>query len=160
MFKYVDLWDMDGTIVDSSHRYQTAPCGTKIDLDHWRENSKYAYSDKLLPMALVYRARLSDPSVYTAIATARVISTPDRCFVRDFLGEPRRFIHRLGDDDQRKGVELKYKGIRPLFNLKPFENAVVRFYEDNLTYLHGVCDLLEADGIPCERYYVPSVQGH
>jgi len=50
------IFDLDGTVVDTSHRYRDLPCG-KIDLDYWFDNStpeKIAL-DKLLPLANVWR---------------------------------------------------------------------------------------------------------
>ena len=40
MIKRFAIYDMDGTIVDSSHRYRTqiTPQGEKIDLQFWRDH--------------------------------------------------------------------------------------------------------------------------
>ena len=36
MIKKIKIYDLDGTLLDSSHRYRAV--GGKIDLAHWREN--------------------------------------------------------------------------------------------------------------------------
>lgn len=162
MIKFIDCFDMDGTIVDSTHRYRTKIVNgeEKIDLQYWLDNEHKAMDDKLLPMADHYRECLADSASYAMIATARVINEPDQMFINNILGKPQRLVSRNGRTDTRKGVEMKLAGIRPLLNLKNFQNAIFRFYEDNLEYLHGVCDRVEALGFQTERIYVPSKQGH
>lgn len=152
--KRVAIYDMDGTIVDSSHRYRTAACGTKIDLEYWRANEYRAYDDSLLPLAEQYKADLLDPECYVIIATARVMQEPDFRFVKEKLGVPDYFISRQAGDNQSGGT-LKIKGLQKFFNLKNFKNASKVFYEDNTSYLKAVCDKFGIQGV-----YIPSVQGH
>lgn len=153
--KRIEIYDMDGTIVDSSHRYRTDETGTKIDLQFWRDNEFRAYDDGLLPLAAKYKADLADPECYVIIATARIIRDEDMRFIRDKLGMPNHIISRRGDNDNRSGGDLKVKGLKRFFNLKNFKNAKATFYEDNTAYLKKVCDYFNITGV-----YVPSVQGH
>lgn len=152
----VAIYDMDGTIVDSSHRYRTIvdENGERIDLDHWRENEYRAMDDKLLPMADQYKKDLADPNCYVIIATARVMHEPDWQFVKEILGEPDYFISRK-DGDSQSGKTLKINGLARFFNLVNFKNAEFVFYEDNISYLKAVCDRFNIRGV-----YIPSVQGH
>jgi hypothetical protein len=150
----VEIFDMDGTIVDSTHRYRTMPCGTKIDLEFWRENQHNAMNDKLLPLAAFYQECLNDPECYTIIATARVMNEPDYQFVREILGMPDYLISRK-DGDSISGGKLKINGLQKFFNLRNFQNATFTFYEDNTTYLKSVCDRFNIKGV-----YIPSNQGH
>lgn len=154
--KRVAIYDMDGTIVDSSHRYRTIvdDKGERIDLDYWRENEYRAMDDKLLPMATQYHADLADPECYVIIATARVMNAPDWQFVREVLGEPDYFISRRAGDTQ-SGKTLKINGLARFFNLVNFKGADFVFYEDNVAYMKAVCDRFNIRGV-----YVPSVQGH
>ena len=154
--KRVAIYDMDGTIVDSSHRYRTIvdENGERIDLDYWRENEYRAMDDGLLPMAKQYKIDLLDPECYVIIATARVMNEPDWQFVREILGEPDYFISRPKDSDI-SGKTLKINGLAKFFNLLNFKNAEFVFYEDNIHYLKAVCDRFNIRGV-----YVPSVQGH
>ena len=152
----VAIYDMDGTIVDSSHRYRTIvdDTGEKIDLEFWRENQYNAMNDSLLPMAEQYRADLFDENCYVIIATARVMNAPDWQFVKEILGEPDYFISR-NDGDSQSGKTLKINGLAKFFNLTNFKNADFVFYEDNISYLKAVCDRFNIRGV-----YIPSVQGH
>lgn len=154
--KRVAIYDMDGTIVDSSHRYRTITDehGTRIDLDHWRENSYRAMEDSLLPMFEQYCSDIADPECYVIIATARVMNAPDWEFVNNVLGMPDYFISRKAGSDI-SGKTLKINGLAKFFNLRNFKSADVVFYEDNISYLKAVCDRFNIRGV-----YIPSVQGH
>jgi hypothetical protein len=154
--KRIRIYDMDGTIVCSLHRYRTVidERGERIDLDYWRENEYRALDDSLLPLAEQYRADLADPETYTIIATARVLGEPDREFIRDTLGEPDYIVSRKRGDTQ-SGRTLKIGGLAKFFNLVNFQTDDVVFYEDNIEYLKAVCDRFGIRGV-----YIPSKQGH
>ena len=156
--KRVRIYDMDGTIVCSLHRYRTTfdSAGIeRIDLGYWRENEYRALNDSLLPLAEQYRADLKDPDCFVIIATARVLRGPDWQFIRETLGMPDHVISR-SDGDARSGALLKVLGLKKLFSLKQFQGVSdVIFYEDNVNYLKSVCDHFGFTGV-----YVPSQQGH
>lgn len=152
----VSIYDMDGTIVCSLHRYKTIvdDNGERIDLDYWRQNEYRAMDDSLLPLAAQYRQDLQDENTFVIIATARVLREADNEFIKSVLGEPDYTISRV-DGDTTSGGKLKIAGLTKFFNLKPFQNAEFTFYEDNTTYLKAVCDRFNIRGV-----YVPSKQGH
>jgi hypothetical protein len=150
----IKIYDMDGTIVDSTHRYKTLDCGTKIDLQYWRDNEYLAYNDSLLPLAEQYKQDIQNPECYVIIATARIIRDEDMRFIRDKLGMPNHIISRK-ENDSRSGGLLKVLGLKKFFNLKNFKQAKAVFFEDNVTYLKTVCDYFKIEGV-----YIPSNQGH
>jgi len=152
MIKEVKIYDMDGTIVCSLHRYNVID--GKIDLQYWRDNQHKAYNDSLLPLAKQYQEDLKNPDIYVIIATARVLGEPDLKFIEDKLGKPDYIISRK-DGDSTSGGLLKIRGLQKFFNLKNFQNAIFTFYEDNTTYLKTVCDKFNIRGV-----YIPSKQGH
>lgn len=155
--KRVSIYDMDGTIVDSSHRYRTITCpqgNIRIDLDYWRNNQHRAYDDKFLPLAEQYQQDLKDPECYVIIATAREMHEPDYRFVKEKLGLPHALISRP-HGSSIKGTTLKINGLAKFFNLKNFQGAEFTFYEDNVDYLKAVCDRFNIRGV-----YIPSVQGY
>ena len=154
--KKVSIYDMDGTIVDSLHRYRTiiSDNGERIDLDYWRENEYRAMGDSLLPLAEQYKSDLRDETCYVIIATARVLRDADNQFIREILGEPDYIISRR-DGDTISGGKLKINGLAKFFNLNSFKDAEFTFYEDNVNYLKAVCDRFNIRGV-----YVPSKQGH
>jgi len=152
----VSIYDMDGTIVDSLHRYRTiiGDNGERIDLDYWRENEYRAMDDSLLPLAEQYKTDLRNENCFVIIATARVLRDADNQFIAEILGEPDYIISRK-DGDTVSGGKLKIAGLAKFFNLLNFKDAEFTFYEDNITYLKAVCDRFDIRGV-----YVPSKQGH
>lgn len=157
MIEKIHIYDMDGTVVSSLHRYRTKMVNNRvtIDLDYWLENEHRAMDDSLLPHAAQYQADLKDPSVYVVIATARVLRFGDLWFINNVLGMPDHIISRNGRGDSRGGADMKIKGLRKLLNLKQFQGKELHFWEDNLSYLSKVCEATGA--IP---HHVPSAQGH
>ena len=159
MIKRVAIYDMDGTIVDSSHRYRTilTDSGERIDIGYWRDNQHLAMLDGLLPLAEKYKLDCMDAECFTIIATARVMNQPDYDFVREILGSPDYIVSRTNDDFQ-SGSTLKINGL-----IQAFKNANISlctmddvvFYEDNVQYLKAVCDYFNIRG-----EYIPSKQGH
>lgn len=152
--KKVAIYDMDGTIVCSLHRYRTID--NKIDLQYWRDNEYLAGNDSLLPLAEQYKKDLADNDTFVIIATARVLHDADREFINNVLGKPNHIISRKNGDNRSGGL-LKILGLNKLFSLKQFatakKNAI--FYEDNTSYLKAVCDYFNITGV-----YIPSKQGH
>lgn len=159
MIKHIHIYDMDGTIVSSSHRYKLVSTENRIDLDHWRKHDveKYINKDSLLPHAAQYKADIKNPFVYVIIATARACNQGDANYkyIEKHLGMPDKFIHRQGVNDNRGGAQLKVEAIKPLLNLKQFKNAAIHVWEDNKDYLNYLCQKLNA--VP---HYVPSTQGY
>lgn len=157
MIKRVSIYDMDGTIVDSLHRYRTLIDDNgieKIDLEYWRANEHLAYDDSLLPLAESYRRDIADSSCYVIIATARILRDADYRFISEKLGNPNHIISRKEGSNISGGL-LKINGLKKFFNLKNFKNAAWTFYEDNTSYLKAVCDYFNITGV-----YIPSKQGH
>ena len=155
MYKEIHIYDMDGTIVCSMHRFKTLPNG-KIDLNYWIENCtpEKVAKDSLLPLAAQYQAQLADPEIYVVIATARVIEAADMAYIENVLGMPNKIVSRNGCSDSRKGADMKIAGLRYLNNLKQFKGAVKHFYEDNKDYLFPVANVLNAT-----PHFIPSQQG-
>ena len=72
------IFDLDHTVVDSSHRQATRPDGS-LDLDHWRENStaKLIERDTLLPLAHEWRKIQRKGNAKIIVCTARVMGPAD-----------------------------------------------------------------------------------
>lgn len=75
------IFDLDHTLIDSSHRKVTLPDGS-LDLDHWIENctAEKIAADGLLPLVNLYR-RLRTRGHEMIICTARVMSEYDYLFL-------------------------------------------------------------------------------
>lgn len=159
MIAQVNIFDCDGVLLDSSHRYSTKTREdgvTVIDLAHWIENEHRAYDDAPLPTALKeYAESLANPNAYTIIATAAVVCDRRIACLRDKIGLPDYIIGRNSRADTRGGAELKIAGLRKLLALKQFHGAELTMFEDNLSYLTKICKAFNCRGI-----YIPSIQGH
>lgn len=161
MITEVNVFDCDGVLLDSTHRYSTMQRddgATVINLQHWIDNEHRAYDDSPLPTALKeYGASLAHPNAYTIIATAAVVCDNRIKCLRDKIGLPDFIIGRKNREDTRGGAELKIAGLRKLLALKQFNDARhnMTMFEDNLSYLSKICKAFHCHGI-----YIPSNQGH
>jgi hypothetical protein len=159
MIKKIHIYDIDGTLISSSHRYKTAECGNRIDLSHWRkhDNANHIYKDSALPHMAQYKQDLLNPEIYVILATARACTPGDANYkyIARRMGNPNKFVHRQGIEDTRGGAELKISAIKPLLNLRQFKGAAVHIWEDNKDYLAEMVCHLKGIG-----HYVPSTQGH
>ena len=140
------IWDLDGTVIDSSHRYSTLANGD-IDLPRWiADNTKANIErDSLLPLARLMQSNYRQGDI-VIINTARVLGIHDHCFLADH-GIKANFILSRAIGDNRGDAEMKRAKLIALFaDLKiPFarwtRNAT--FYDDN----QGVLDMAEKIGI-------------
>ena len=75
------IFDLDGTVIDSSHRALANADGS-IDLNHWRENStaEMIAKDKLLPLANGWKA-IDRKRHQIVVMTARVMGIVDYTFL-------------------------------------------------------------------------------
>ena len=157
------IYDIDGVLLDSSHRYRTVLIGEgieKIDLDHWRKNEKHCKKDKPLELANGYKKRLNQKNAYVIIATSRIIKSRDYRAIRTKLGLPHALISR--NNDNQKGGMLKLHGILGIMDKAKLSHIKkIDIYEDNIEYLKIIADgLKNALGIIPNAHYITSNQGH
>lgn len=164
MIKKIKVYDMDGTFIDSSHRFRTDETGTKIDLDYWIANDipEKIFQDTFLDLKEWVVRDLQREDTFVIFATARACLPGDANYqyleMHDIF--PDLFIHRKGREDKRGGAQLKLAGIKPLLNLKPFKNATVHIYEDNIKYLQDMTIAIKELGFKTVGHFIPSRQGH
>ena len=140
------IWDLDGTVIDSTHRYSTLANGD-IDLPRWIADNTRANIEKdtLLPLSRLMQSnyRMGDIVI---INTARVLGVWDHCFLAE-NGIKAHFILSRALGDNRGDAEMKKAKLIALFSdLKiPFarwtRNAT--FYDDN----QGVLNMAKKIGI-------------
>ena len=129
MVKNISIFDMDGTIIDSSHRQATKPDGT-LNLDAWIENAtpEKISKDIVLPLAQQIRKR-QKAGDYVLICTARQMSFADFEFLQDNGICPDKIISRPLGNMEADG-SLKAKQLSKLFNLKQFAKASKIMFDD------------------------------
>ncbi len=105
------IFDLDHTVIDSSHRQLTREDGS-LDLDNWIENCtrEKIYADRLLPLARIMRKLIADDNHQVAICTARVLSKHDYDFLTDRGLFPDYILARQAGDSS-KDDKLKYRAI-------------------------------------------------
>lgn len=150
MIKKIHVYDLDGVLVDTSHRYRNLPNGS-IDLDYWlanRTKEKIA-RDTLLPLAAQYQADRNTSAIYTVICTARQSNLLDIDFILSQLGAPDRLLMRPIGNSERD-AQLKYKQLTRLFNSSLLTNLPSFFWDDNKINLAACRDLFT------DVFHVPS----
>ena len=105
------IFDLDHTVVDSSHRQATRPDGS-LDLDHWVEHStpKLIEQDTLLPLANQWR-KAQRKGATIVVCTARVMGAADYHYLtsRGLFAET--VISRRGGDRTPDDL-LKLRGLK------------------------------------------------
>ena len=144
------IFDLDGTVIDSSHRYRNKPCGS-IDLEYWIDNctAENIERDSLLPMADKMRS-LWARNEYVLVCTARAMEKPDFEFLNRHGLYADAILHRQGGSDMRSDADLKEQLIDKFLDEIGYiglDNPDIRvvMYEDNLT----VIDRLRTRGVIC-----------
>ena len=130
MQKPIYIFDLDGTVVDSSHRF-TGTAEGKVNLAKWIEDStrENIFKDSLLPLAKFMKALMkANQNVW--ICTARNMSKDDFDFLAENGIKAKTILCRK-DGDHRADAEMKTAKLKRLFNLKQFQNAEKIMFDDN-----------------------------
>ena len=138
------IFDLDDTVIDSSHRATLKADSLELDLDAWRRDSTYEniMNDKLLPLAGFMNDCIKSDNAYVWVCTARNMQQADHDFLAKWDLTPNLVLSRQLDDDTADDL-LKRKMIRKMLNLKPFRDCEVVFFDDkpkNLKALEDVVD--------------------
>ena len=137
--KKICIYDLDGTIIDSSHRARHDKNG-KLDLDHWKRNctKENIFRDDLLPMywQLVHDYKQGDIIV---ICTAREMSKYDFQYLHE-MGIYYDYIKHRGNSTSLD-YKLKRRLLNPFFNLRQFQKLEKFFYDDNQLNLGAISDM-------------------
>ncbi len=115
MIKNITIFDLDGTVIDSTHRQVTRSDGT-LDVANWLQNStpEKIFGDTVLPLAQQVNNNMT---------------FADFEFLMDNGINPDKIISRPIGDNTPDG-ELKAKQLKQLFNLKQFQKANKVMFDD------------------------------
>ena len=105
------IFDLDHTVVDSSHRQATRPDGS-LDLDHWVEHStpELIERDTLLPLANQWR-KAQRKGATIIVCTARVMGAADYHYLTSRGLYAETVISRRGGDRTPDDL-LKLRGLQ------------------------------------------------
>lgn len=151
MFRQLFVFDLDGVLVDTSHRYRNKPDGT-IDLDYWfaMRTPENIAKDTLLHHSRVYFEANADPRIYTIICTSRMYNVMDIEFIVGYLGAPNKLLMRPEDERLSPDGQLKRRQLQRIFNLKQFKGLPKFLWEDNKGNIEALHDIFD------NVTYVPS----
>ena len=130
--KNITIFDLDGTIIDSSHRQATLADGT-LNLPKWIENStpEKIFGDTVLPLATQVRRR-QKAGDYVMVCTARNMQDADFEFLQNEGICPDKIISRPKGNMEADGV-LKAKQLNSFLSLKQFQKASKIMFDDAAT---------------------------
>lgn len=139
------IFDLDGTVIDSSHRHVSKPDGS-VDLEHWRENStaEKIAADSLLPLARSMR-RIHAAGRHVIISTARVMSEHDIAYL-EANNLPYHALLSRAEGDCRPDADMKLDMVTSYVQAQGYKNLTAAncvMFDDNLKVLakmaqHGV----------------------
>jgi hypothetical protein len=110
----LNIFDLDGTVIDSSHRRQYNPDGT-LNLNAWRACSRETIMrDSLLPLARTMRELIASNKM-VAICTSRVLNETDWEYLEIHQILPRIIISRV-EGDTTPDAEFKTRELKWSFN--------------------------------------------
>ena len=141
------IFDLDGTVIDSTHRQATKADGS-LDLDHWFANNtaEKIMADSLLPLADSMRALMA-AGHKIVICTARAIQPADKIFLAVNRLAYDALLHReIGN--MESDASLKVRLLEEYFVSEGFNNAAQAkpiMFDDNLK----VIDAMLSIGIKC-----------
>jgi len=138
------IFDLDHTVIDSSHRQLTRPDGS-LDLDAWRANctADKINADTLLPLARTMRLAYAKGH-NVIICTARVLSRHDLTYLAD--NDLRYHVLLSRDEGDNTGdALLKRRALLSHFSGQPVARWARRsvFFDDN----QGVLKMAKSLGI-------------
>jgi len=134
------IYDLDGTIIDSSHRATHDEQGN-IDLANWKAKSTkdFIFQDSLLPLysQLIEDYKFGDMVI---LCTARNLGVWDWEYIYSHNIYFDRVISRP-NENMMKDAELKQNQLRYLFSLPCYKDKRKIFYDDNENNLKAIAEL-------------------
>ena len=138
------IFDLDHTVIDSSHRQLTRPDGS-LDLDAWRTNctAEKINADTLLPIAKIMRSAYAHGNT-VIVCTARVLSRHDLTYLADNNLRYHVMLSRAEGDNTGDAL-LKRRALLSHFRGQPVARWARRsvFFDDN----QGVLKMAKSLGI-------------
>ena len=134
------IFDLDGTIIDSSHRAKHDENGI-LDLEHWKQHSTkdFIFQDSLLPLYAKLQQVYKNGDM-VILCTAREIGKWDLEFIHFYNIYYDRIISRPIGNNTADHI-LKKAQCRYLFNLPCYRDMEKWFFDDNEANLDALCDL-------------------
>lgn len=129
--KRVVIFDLDETVVDSSHRTPNHPDGTlNLPLYLQMKTRENTMRDSLLPLARFWKS-LDLNETYVIVCTARTWADFDQEFLDAHGLKAHKIIARFTPAQcAMRDPELKKRGLKRLFSLRQFRNVPKVMFDD------------------------------
>ena len=123
------IYDLDGTIINSSHRASYDEQGN-LDLDHWKANNtkENIFKDDLLPMYWQLRNDYENGNI-VILCTARELGKWDLEYIHS-MGIYYDYIYSRPVGNPTKDEILKKAQLRHFWNFKQFKKMPKTFADD------------------------------
>jgi len=131
-YKRIIIWDLDETLIDSSHRVPNHPDGTlNLQLYFEMKNRESIFKDSLLPLMRVFRS-LNRAENYVVICTARAMNQDDRDYLahHGISADSTMCRPEDGSENHKKDADLKQYKINRLRRLKQFAGLPCFMFDD------------------------------
>jgi hypothetical protein len=145
--KRIIVFDLDATIVDSSHRTPNHEDGTlNLPLYLEMKTRENTLKDGLLPLADFWKS-LCLESNYIVVCTARTWADFDQEFLDMHGLTAHKILHRKADgsENHERDNKLKRKWLRRILNLKQFQKLPAIMFDDATPVISEIRDM----GIVC-----------
>lgn len=136
----IQIFDLDDTVIDSTHRQLYDTVTGDLNIDNWLENctpEKIA-KDKLLPLAGFWHDLIKNTNDYIMVCTARFMQEADYVFLNDHGLFANKIFSRREAGPGISDAKLKVNQLRPFFNLKQFRDVEKIMYDDNFKVREAV----------------------
>ena len=128
--KMIAVFDLDGTVIDSSHRALTNENGG-INIENWRTHTReQILNDSELPLISYMRDCIKNPSVRVWVCTSRNLSRADYDLLDNLGIRGADIILSRDKNDNREDVPYKIAKIRGKLNLPSVRKRERVFFDD------------------------------
>ena len=126
----IAVFDLDGTVIDSSHRALINEQGG-INIENWRTHTReQILNDIELPLAQFMRDCIADKNIRVWICTSRNLAEPDMELLEKLGIRGADLILSRDKKDNREDVSYKLAKIKKRINLPSVKQREKIFFDD------------------------------
>ena len=126
----IAVFDLDGTVIDSSHRALINERGG-INIEEWRTHTReQILNDSELPLAQFMRDCIADSNIRVWICTSRNLAEPDMELLEKLGIRGADLILSRDKKDNREDVSYKLAKIKKRINLPSVKTRERIFFDD------------------------------
>ena len=141
VFMTIAVFDLDGTVIDSSHRALTNEKGG-INIENWRTHTReQILNDKELRSFRLCEILQANPNIRTWICTSRNLSRADRDLLDNLGIRGADLILSRDRNDNREDVPFKLAKIKKRINLPSIRGREKIFFDDRADIRKAMSEL-------------------